>query len=203
VIVDRTPPSITITTPAGTSNGDVLVAVVAHQNGVNRNLVPPAGWTAIPNTDWTDGTNARIRGFYKVAGALEPPSYTFTFASGSGADMSGGVLAILGGNPSTPINASNGQSNGSVGSKLVTAPSISPTVANTLLVFGGACNVIAGFTPPTGMTEYWDVASSGAYKVATEGATQPLATSGSTGTRVATASTSCRSVAVSIAVAPD
>ena len=53
------------------------------------------------------------------------------------------------------------------------------------------------------MTEHWDVASSGTYKVATEAATQPFAPIGSTGTRVATASTSCRSVGLSIAVAPD
>jgi hypothetical protein len=196
-------PSITINTPPGTASGDILIAMVAHQNGVNRNLLPPSGWTVVPNADWTDGTNARIRGFYRVAGSLEPPNYTFTFASGSGADMSGGILAILGGSPTAPINISNGQSNGSVGSKNVTAPSISTTVANTLLIFGGACNVIAGFTPPTGMTEHWDVASSGTYKVATEAASQALGPLGPTGVRVALASTSCRSVALSLAVAPD
>ena len=195
--------SITINAPAGTASGDVLIAIVAHQNGVNRNLVPPSGWTAVPSTDWSDGTNARIRSFFKVAGPLEPPSYTFTFASGAGQDMSGGILAVLGGSPTAPVNASNGQNNGSVGSKNVTAPSISTTVANTLLVFGGACNVSASFTPPVGMTEHWDIASSGTYKVATEAASQPLGALGATGIRVATASTSCRSVAVSIAIAPD
>jgi hypothetical protein len=85
----------------------------------------------------------------------------------------------------------------------VTAPSITTTVANTLLVFGGACNVIAGFTPPAGMTEHWDVSSSGTYKVSTEAASQALGPLGPTGVRIATASTSCRSVAVSIAVAPN
>jgi hypothetical protein len=177
--------------------------MIAHQNGINRNLLPPSGWTVVPNADWVDGTNARFRGYYRVAGSLEPPSYTFTFASGSGQDMSGGILAVLGGNPATPINASNGQFNGTTSSKNVTAPSITTTLANTLLIFGGACNVNAGFTPPPGMTEYWDVASSGTYKVATEAATQPFAPIGATGTRVATASTSCRSVGLSIAVAPD
>jgi hypothetical protein len=177
--------------------------MVTHQNGVNRNLLPPSGWTLVPNGDWSDGTNARLRSYYRVAGPLEPPSYTFTFASGTGQDMSGGILAILGGDPARPINVSNGQSNGTVGSRNVTAPSITTTLVNTLLIFGGACNVNASFTPPPGMTEHWDVASSGTYKVATEAASQALGPLGSTGTRVAIASTSCRSVGMSIAVAPD
>jgi MSHA biogenesis protein MshQ len=170
---------------------------------VNRNLLPPSGWTLMPNSDWTDGNNVRIRSYYKLAGPLEPPSYTFAFASGAGQDMSGGILAVIGARSTGPIDASNGQFNGTTSSKNVTAPSITTTVANTLLVFGGACNVIASFTPPAGMTEHWDASSSGTYKVSTEAASQALGPFGPTGVRIATASTSCRSLAVSIAVAPN
>jgi hypothetical protein len=75
-------------------------------------------------------------------------------------------------------------------------------VPGTLLLFGGACNVIASFLPPAAMTELWDVATSGQYKVATEGAWQYLPNAGATGTRAATASTTCRSVATQLAIAP-
>jgi hypothetical protein len=86
--------------------------------------------------------------------------------------------------------------------KPVTAPSITTTVPDTLLVFGGACNVPVTFTPPPGMTELWDRATAGSFKVATETAVQSLGGAQTTGTRVATASTSCRSVAIDVAVAP-
>jgi hypothetical protein len=83
----------------------------------------------------------------------------------------------------------------------VTAPSVTTASANALLVFGGACAGAFSFTPPSAMTERWDAATSGTYKVATEAAAQSLATSGPTGTRVATASSSCRSVAINVALA--
>jgi hypothetical protein len=194
--------SIPISTPAGTTAGDVLLAVLTHQNGINRNLTAPAGWTAVPNTDFTDGTNARVKAFYKVAGPSEPASYTFTLLGGAGQDTAGGIMAISGANTTSPINASNGQNNAPAGSsRNVTAPSITTSLADTLLVFGGVCNVAATFTPPTGMIEQWDRATSGTYKVAIEAATQ-YPPAGPTGTRVATASTSCRSLGVSVAIAP-
>jgi hypothetical protein len=72
-----------------------------------------------------------------------------------------------------------------------------------LLVFGGACNNASSFTPPSGMAEQWDRASSGAgARVATQAATEGFPGPGATGVRTATASSSCRSVGVQIAVTP-
>jgi hypothetical protein len=164
-------------------------------------MSPPAGWSAVSNTDWFQGTNARIHAWYKVAGSGEPASYAFTLV-GSGDDMSGGILAVSNAHATAPINASNGQSNGSTAATSVTAPSVTTTVPNTLLVFGGACAGAVSFTPPFGMSEQWDAATSGTYKVSTETAVQVAAATGPTGTRVAAASTSCRSVAIQIALAP-
>jgi hypothetical protein len=84
----------------------------------------------------------------------------------------------------------------------VNAPSITTSFPGDLLVFGGACASPVSFTPPAGMSERWDAATSGPFKVATEGASLQLATAGATGVRTATASTSCRSVAIQVAVAP-
>jgi hypothetical protein len=192
---------LVIAKPSGAVAGDLLVAIVAHQGGSVKNMTPPPGWTAVPNTDWFQGTNARIHAWYTIAGATEPESYMFMLV-GSGDDMSGGMLAVSNANATAPINASNGQSNGSTAATSVTAPSVTTTVSNTLLLFGGACASSASFTPAFGMSERWDAASSGTYKVSTESATQGLADAGPTGLRVATASSSCRSVAIQIAVAP-
>jgi hypothetical protein len=85
----------------------------------------------------------------------------------------------------------------------VTAPSITTTTGNALLVFGGACNETATFAPPGGMTEQFDRATtSSSARVSTEVATAGFAGPGATGTRTATASAACRSVGIEIAIAP-
>jgi hypothetical protein len=192
---------LVIAKPAGTAAGDLLIGIVAHQGGSAKTMIPPAGWSTVPNTDWFQGTNARVHAWYKVAGTAEPATYAFTLV-GSGDDMSGGILAVANANANAPINASNGQSNGSTATTSVTAPSVTTTVPNTLLLFGGACAGAVSFMPPLGMSEHWDAATSGAYKVSTESAAQVAAAAGPTGTRIAAASSSCRSVAIQIAVAP-
>jgi hypothetical protein len=195
--------SLTVAKPTGTTQGDLLVAVTAHQVGQFRSMSAPAGWSVVPNTDWADGNNARIHAWYKLAGSAEPSSYVFQLTGGSGQDISGGILAISGANQSAPVNSSNGQSNGPGASPSVTAPSVTTTLANTLLVFGGACANSYTYTPPPGMTEQWDRGTTSANsKVSTETATQAIGSIGATGIRVATLSSSCRNVAINLAVAP-
>ena len=195
--------SLTLAKPVGTLQGDVLIAVIAHQVGQFRNMTAPAGWAPVPNTDWADGNNARIHAWYKLAGSVEPASYTFPLTGGSGQDISGGMLAVDDASQAAPINASGGQSNGPGATVLVTAPSITTSVANTLLVFGGGCANNHTFTPPPGVSELWDRGTTSQNsKVSTEAATQPIGGAGPTGTRVATLSSSCKNVAINIAVAP-
>jgi hypothetical protein len=52
------------------------------------------------------------------------------------------------------------------------------------------------------MAEQSDSATSGTYNVAMETAVESLGGAQATGTRIATASSSCRSVAIDVAVAP-
>jgi hypothetical protein len=194
--------SMAITAPAGLQTGDLLLAAVSHQVAQFRNMTPPAGWTAVPNTDISEGNNVRIHAWYKLAGAAEPPSYTFTLSGGTGQDISGGILDLSGVNTSAPINASGGQSNGATPSKAVGAPSITTTVNNALDVFAGSCSASVSYIAPTGMVEQWDRTSSGTYKASTEVATAGQVTAGPAGVRSATASSACRSVGIQIAIAP-
>ena len=193
--------SLVIPKPSGTAAGDLLLAIVAHQGGVNKNMTAPAGWSAVPNTDWAQGNNSRIHAWYRIADGSEPTSFTFGLIGG-GDDMSGGILAIQNASQGAPINAAGGQSNGATASTTVAAPSITTTLPNTLLVFGASCASAARFTPPAGMSERWDAASSGTYKIGTEAATQVASTAGPTGPRAAIASSSCKSVGILVAVAP-
>jgi hypothetical protein len=191
--------SISIAKPAGTAQGDLLLAVISHQSGAATSMVPPTGWTAVPNTDYSDGNNARIHAWYKFAGASEPSSYTFTM-SGSSQAIAGGMLAITGASGS-PINASAGQVT-STNSLYLTAPSITTTAPRTLLVYGGAINTPLFITPPAFMRERFDVGTSGPYNVETEVATQAVTTAGATGVRTAYVSNSgARGAAILIAVA--
>jgi len=194
--------SITINKPAGTVQGDLLAAVISHQSGNNRSMTAPAGWTAIPGTDVWEGSNTHVHGWYRVAGASEPASYTFTLTGGDGRDTAGGIIAISGANQTTPINASAGQSNGGNASTSVPAPSITTTVPNALLIYAGTGASAATYIPPGNMAEQFDRATSGTYRVSIETATQALANSGATGTRTALASTSVRSIGLMFAVRP-
>jgi hypothetical protein len=197
--VDAT--SLTIARPAGVVAGDLLLAVVGHQGGTARGMTPPPGWTPVPNGDYAQGTNARIHAWYLIAGASEPDSYTFTITGGSGQDTSGALFAITGASAAAPINASLGQVNAS-SSKTATAPSVTTSAANTLLLYCAAVSTGVTFTPPSGMTEQLDLGTTGTYKVTTTIATQELAGAGPTGPRAATTSVSTRGVALTIAIGP-
>jgi Concanavalin A-like lectin/glucanases superfamily/Bacterial Ig-like domain len=191
--------SISIAKPAGTAQGDLLLAIISHQSGAAASMTPPAGWTAVPNSDYSDGNNARIHAWYKFAGASEPSSYTFTM-TGSSQAIAGGMLAVTGAS-ATPINASFGQVTGT-NTLFLTAPSITTTASKTLLVYGGAINQPLFITPPAFMRERFDVGTTGTYNVRTEVATQALATAGATGVRTAYVSNSgARGAAIAIAIA--
>jgi len=191
--------SITLSKPAGAVPGDVLLAIAAHQSGSATNLSAPGGWTAVPNTDYSDGNAARIHAWYKITGSAEPSSYTFTL-SGAGQAIAGGIVAITGAT-STPINASLGQVNGT-SSFYLTAPSITTTSAKTLLVYAGAVNAPLAITPPAFMGERFDVRTNGSFNVSLEAATQVIASSGATGVRTAYLSGGSRGPAIAVALTP-
>ncbi|MCD6725894.1 MAG: Ig-like domain-containing protein, partial [Solirubrobacteraceae bacterium] len=194
--------SLTIPAPQGSVAGDLLLAVVSHQGGSIRNMTPPTGWTAVPRTDFYETTNARIHAWYRIAGAAEPASYKFTLTGGSGMAIAGGVAAIVGADPLAPVDASGGQVTGSQ-SSLLTAPSITTTAPNALLVYGGAVNQPLTFVEPSGMAEQWDVRTSGQYNIATEVAVAGLPSVGATGTRSALLSAKSKGVAILLAIRAD
>jgi hypothetical protein len=63
-----------INKPAGTVEGDLLIAMFG--DFASSTFTPPAGWTALGSVYSAGGTNAQV--FYKIAGASEPSSYTWT-----------------------------------------------------------------------------------------------------------------------------
>lgn len=194
--------TLSIPKPAGTEAGDLLLAVVSHQGGSTRNMTPPTGWTAVPNADVWEGGNARIHAWWKVAGASEPASYGFTVTGGTSWSSAGGVMAITGANTMSPVEVAAGVSTGSTTTKDLTAPSVTTTTANSLLVYGGAVNQPATFTPPQFYSEQWDLSTSTTYNVATETSVRTFESPGASGPATASLNVAARGVAIHVAIKP-
>ncbi|MEW5995894.1 MAG: hypothetical protein AB1744_16070, partial [Candidatus Zixiibacteriota bacterium] len=121
---------ITVSTPAGTSQGDLLIAVVVTDGNTSGTLAPPGGegWTEI-NVGQQSGA-VTLGVWWKLADASESPSHQFTW-SGGGQESYAWMMRFTGHDPTSPINASatNGGSSSSP-----TCPSVTTTVANTMIV---------------------------------------------------------------------
>jgi hypothetical protein len=90
--------SLSLSNP-GSLSGDVLLAQVVVGAG-NVTITPPSGWTSYK----LDVKNALTQElFYRVAGAVEPASYSFSFgalsARASGGLLVGRGIALSGGSP--------------------------------------------------------------------------------------------------------
>lgn len=70
--------SLNVPAPAGIERGDTLVAFVV-MNASSRAASTPSGWVSI---DAEASSNPSFASFYRIAGASEPSSYTFSFDGG-------------------------------------------------------------------------------------------------------------------------
>src|SRR5205809_220126 len=185
--------SLAISRPAATAANDVMVAAItAHGSSSVPTITPPAGWTLIVNTT-QNGQNLAVSTYWKVAGtaAADPGPYTFTVSSSR---VAGGISAYDNVDTTNPINASGGQVSSST-------PSITTTVANTMLVacFGRSSGAAVG--APSGMTERFHAESSnGSNDSASESADAAQAAAGASGQKASTGNTA--NISELIALAP-
>jgi hypothetical protein len=121
--------SVTILTPAGTSEGDLLIAAVVTDGRTHTSLSPPSGegWTTI-DID-RRGSAVTMGVWWKLAGAAEPPSHEFTWSGDQ--EAYGWIMRFTGHDPTDPINAS--RSRGGT-SSWPECRSVTTTVANTMIV---------------------------------------------------------------------
>lgn len=192
--------SVVVNLPAGTVDGDVLIAAFLDRQASATKVQLLSGWTEIRNDPFVAPV-AFLTSFYKVASS-EPSSYTWTMSPN--ANCSGGIAAYSGVDTTTPIDVTGvGQVNAS--STSVTAPAITPTSANVLLVFVGGLggSTSPTWTPPGSMNERFEAVNSAANIVAVELADEVYNNPGvSTGTRVATASAAAVNAGQLIALRP-
>jgi len=92
--------SLTIDKPGSTAQGDLLVAAAATDGNMSTTLSPPAGWNLV-NVE--QSSNAMTFGvWWKLAGASESSSYTFTWSGQQ--EAYGWIMRFTGHDPADPID---------------------------------------------------------------------------------------------------
>jgi len=191
--------TVTAPLPGGVVANDVMLALVAYRGGNTINVASvPAGWTAVTSTN--DGALLGMRLYQKVAGGSEPASYAWTLSGSDRAAVA--ILAFRGVDTSSPILTFGTRINGA--STSLTAPSITPGVANSMLAaFWGAINGNLTFSAPASMVERVDVATGAGPNGLTLGAAyEAYAPTTATGTRVATIDSTQSNTGYLIALRP-
>jgi hypothetical protein len=141
--------SLSLTKPTGAAEGQVLVAsVTAAGTGT---VTAPSGWTAIASV--TQGSTIQLT-YYRVAGASEPSSYSWSL--GSKRVASGGIAAYSGVNQTVPVDAT-ATASGASGN--ASAPSATTSVSGDLVLVFASFGAVATVTPDASTTERFDVAS--------------------------------------------
>jgi outer membrane protein assembly factor BamB len=147
--------TLTISVPAGTQANDVMIAGIAFRPST-ATVTAPAGWTLVRRQDNALTNNNSLAVYRRVAGLSEPASYTWTFSTSLGSG--GGISSFSGVDTSLLINVEAGALT-STQTLSFPAPSVTTTVANTMIVTHHAYSSSDRFTPPAGMTKAFDVAS--------------------------------------------
>jgi len=179
--------ALKLSVPAGAQVGDVLVASLGFGKSaatVQPTLTAPPGWTLVRRTNLT--TVAAVAVFTHVLSAGET-SFTWTTSVTVGGAI---FMAAFGGvDPVNPVDVSGGQTSTAV-STTYSAPSVTTTVANDMLVasFFAWRNGAHGtsWTPPVGMTELGDASNTTSRFGELDAAVQSAA--GASGVKTATAS---------------
>ena len=147
--------SLTISTPAGTVAGDLMIATIVVRPSSATITAPASGWTLVRRIDNGASIANSLAVYRRVASAGEPGSHTWTFSSSTGS--AGGIASFSGVDTSNPIDVENGQTTAS--GLTHSTPSVMTNTANTMIVSSHAFASSATWTPPTGMAEAVDVAS--------------------------------------------
>jgi len=145
---------LSLAKPSGVVEGDVLLAVMLNNDSTRSLDTLPSGWTLLHNTAAALPTSAEMWVVWKKAGASEPASYDFTFNYGfNGAAQ---IVAFRDGNTININGAAAVSAVDSASPYTSTAPSITTTENDCLLIAINGCRVTTqatpSFTVPSGYT---------------------------------------------------
>jgi hypothetical protein len=173
--------SLSIGRPAGVKAGDFLLAQITFEKGSaagSNSQITPSGWALVRRTNRGSDLGQAI--LYRVAGATEPASYTWTYPQALKA--AGGILRYTGVSTIGPIVASSGNTGDS---GTLTAPGVGAIERSALVAFFGLKKQGTSLSTPPGMTGRYYFESP--QDVAILGADEPRASGGATGNRTSIA----------------
>lgn len=187
---------LTITTPAGTASGDLLLATLSTDS--DEAFDTPPGWTLVGQEN--SGGSVSVAVFYRIATASEPADHTFIW--GSNEEAAGAILRYSGVSTSNPIGVW-GIASGSSNSP--TAPSVTTLSADTRIVrvYGADDDDLAGSPYPPGTTGRLNIESSNGGGTTSLGVADSMqATVGATGSAEFSMSNSEQWHALTVVLAP-
>jgi hypothetical protein len=79
--------TLTISKPAGTVDGDFLLAYIKHMDTSTPTITPPAGWTALFDDVVLAGGGASVEGLYYKFASSEGASYAFSVSDSAVASV--------------------------------------------------------------------------------------------------------------------
>jgi trimeric autotransporter adhesin len=153
------PNALTISKPGTVAQNDVMLAQITYAIGSGVNVTAPSGWNLIrTDTSGSNPNNIGQRVYYKVAGASEPASYTWTL-NNSPRKATGGISVYRGVDTTNPVVGDNG---GIGTSNTPTAPSVTTTARTTQVarLFGTLANTT--LSTPTNASERYERANTNA-----------------------------------------
>ncbi len=141
--------TLVIDVPAGTVQGNVMMATVT----VTGTTAPtaPSGWTVAKSST---GTALRQATYYRVAGASEPASYSWSLGSSRAA--AGGIVTYNGVNQTAPVDAT-ATANGASGNAEIASVTTSAANDQVLAIVSFATATTVSADPST--TERYEESS--------------------------------------------
>lgn len=185
--------SFSIDTPTNAASGDLLIMVIA--TGATKTQAA-SGWTSVA-TVHNSGSNFEIECWRRLHDGSSS-SYTTTWTGNTSAV--GTIARVTGADTSSPIDVSATYDSATTSSTAHTAPSVTTTVADTLLINAYTTNAARTWTPASSQTEVSDVNPGSS--LGAEVTKLDVAATGATGDKTSTCSSTCRWASISVAIKP-
>jgi hypothetical protein len=182
--------SFVVSKPTGTAEGDLLYVHVSNFATDGTFSAPDGSWTKVGEVSTTDAIQAT---FYKIAGASEPTSYTFTY-SGTSNQPRNGCARISGADQTTPADTTHSTNTGS--STTAVGLSITTATDGAMLLLTCRARLAATQTAPSGMNHTINGSRWSMYD-------QIITTAGATGDRSITLSASVDWTTIMFAARPE
>jgi MSHA biogenesis protein MshQ len=191
---------ISLTAPGGLAVGDVMLVFVTQRNGGAIGYsITPAGWTSVLSNN--SGSSIGVTVFRKVANAADVGA-TFAWRIDRSDRTAAGIAAFRGVDSTVPLEASGSQTNGA--STTYTAPSVTTTSANTMLVaFFAAANGDGSVNTVSGMSPAFSTGTgNGTGGAVAGGSYATKAAAGASGTKASAGNVSAASIGALVALKP-